>query len=255
MGILQILQFPSCFQVSQTKFPTFLPSFEEKSFPPVFEFTMIYQKFLMLCALTVCALSAHSGPGWDSPRRKPSVAYPGRLALNPEPEGVPQKPASPRPSAPQKPASPKAQNSTDLPPYYPLGWEERIDASSGRKYYMNKYTKTTTWKNPNPLEEPEPVSAPQKPASPKSKAQQTPPGPPGLSGDIGLPSGWGSTLNASGRRIYYKESDPLTSATWDHPSDPKPPATMPSSTAWLSKIGSYDDDDDRRQTLKRYNSG
>merc|ERR1711900_89719 len=138
-----------------------------------------------------------------------------------------------------KPASPKAQNSTpkDLPPYYPLGWEERIDASSGRKYYMNKYTKTTTWKNPNPLEEPEPVSAPQKPASPKSKAQQTPPGPPGLSGDIGLPSGWGSTLNASGRRIYYKESDPLTSATWDHPSDPKP--TAPPS----------------RQPLKRYNSG
>merc|ERR1711964_592249 len=195
MGILQILQFPSCFQVSQTKFPTFLPSFEEKSFPPVFEFTMIYQKFLMLCALTVCALSAHSGPGWDSPRRKPSVAYPGRLTLNPEPEGVPQKPASPRPSAPQKPASPKAQNSTDLPPYYPPGWEERIDASSGRKYCVNLKTDSISWKNPN-LE-----PAKKKPASIKK------------------------------------------------------PVSKPSSSAWLSKIGSYDDDDDSRQPLKRYNSG
>merc|ERR1711964_712100 len=222
MGILQILQFPSCFQVSQTKFPTFLPSFEENSFPPVFEFTMIYQKFLMLCALTVCALSAHdqNGPGWGLPRRKPSVTYPGRLALNPEPEGAPQKPASPK-------AQPK-----DLPPYYPPGWEERIDASSGRKYYVNLKTNSISWKNPNPAS-PRP-SAPQKPASPKSKAKQTPPGP---QGDIGLPSGWGSGLNASGRRYYYKESDPLTSATWDHPSDPKPTAPP------------------RRQPLKRYNSG
>merc|ERR1711964_772204 len=167
---------------------------------------------------------------------KPEPQKPGE----PEPS-APQKPASPRPSAPQKPASPKAQNSTDIPPYYPPGWEERIDASSGRKYYVNLKTDSISWKNPN-------LSAPQKPASPKSKAQQTPPGPPGPSGDIGLPSGWGSTLNANGRRVYYKESDPLTSATWDHPSDPKPTAPMPSCNAG----GSYDDDD--RQPLKRYNS-
>merc|ERR1711964_676127 len=176
-----------------------------------------------------------------------------KMCQTPKPEpSAPQKPGEPEPSAPQKPASPKAQNSTPkfLPPYYPPGWEERIDASSGRKYYVNLKTNSISWKNPNPAS-PRP-SAPQKPASPKSKAQQTPPGP---QGDIGLPSGWGSGLNASGRRYYYKESDPLTSATWDHPSDPKPPATEPSSTAWLSKIGSYDDDDDRRQTLKRYNSG
>merc|ERR1711964_772965 len=104
----------------------------------------------------------------------------------------------PEPSAPQKPGEPKAQNSTpkDLPPYYPPGWEERIDASSGRKYYVNLKTNSISWKNPN-LE-----PAKKKPASIKK------------------------------------------------------PVSKPSSSAWLSKIGSYDDDDDdSRQPLKRYNSG
>merc|ERR1711964_378116 len=161
-----------------------------------------------------------------------------KICQTPKPEpSAPQKPASPRPSAPKKPASPKAQNSTpkDLPPYYPPGWEERIDASSGRKYYVNLKTNSISWKNPNPASSR--PSAPQKPASPKSKAQQTPPGPPGPQGDIGLPSGWGSTLNASGRRIYYKESDPLTSATWDHPSDPKPTAPMKPASSKPSSSG------------------
>merc|ERR1711964_402679 len=75
-----------------------------------------------------------------------------KICQTPKPEpSAPQKPASPRPSAPKKPASPKAQNSTpkDLPPYYPPGWEERIDASLGRKYYVNLKTNSISWKNPN----------------------------------------------------------------------------------------------------------
>lgn len=40
----------------------------------------------------------------------------------------------------------ESMNTSDLP----LGWEERVDQKSGRKYWVNHINKTTTWNKPQP---------------------------------------------------------------------------------------------------------
>ncbi|KAI8721606.1 hypothetical protein NCS52_00302500 [Fusarium sp. LHS14.1] len=64
----------------------------------------------------------------------------------------------------------------------PLGWEKRHDPTSGRAYYVNHNTETTTWEHPSPL-----------------------------------PDGWEARATPDGRAYYVNHNTKTTS--WDDPRD------------------------------------
>ncbi|KAL2670057.1 hypothetical protein Neosp_014938 [[Neocosmospora] mangrovei] len=64
----------------------------------------------------------------------------------------------------------------------PLGWEKRHDPTSGRAYYVNHNTETTTWEHPSPL-----------------------------------PDGWEARATPDGRVYYVNHNTKTTS--WDDPRD------------------------------------
>ena len=51
---------------------------------------------------------------------------------------------------PELEPSPPVARSASIQGALPPGWEERFDPGSGRKFYINHATRTTTWQRPVP---------------------------------------------------------------------------------------------------------
>jgi len=107
----------------------------------------------------------------------------------------------------------------------PAGWSSRTDPKTGRTYYLNNITKTTTWKRPQAPQVvinnglPAPWIAHKDPATGKiyfqnnqtKGTQWTDPRP--------LPTGWSSKVDPGTQKTYYiNQTAKMTS--W---SDPRPP--------------------------------
>jgi len=115
-----------------------------------------------------------------------------------------------------QPASPQQ-------PVLPHGWEARYDPTSGRMYYIDHNTHTTSWSPPNvehnnsPAPAPAPVSA-----SPRSAPQQDS-NPQGNA----LPAGWEECVDPSTGRKFYKNHI-LKTTQWEYPTAPaQAPAPVP----------------------------
>ncbi|EIW81058.1 HECT-domain-containing protein [Coniophora puteana RWD-64-598 SS2] len=115
-------------------------------------------------------------------------------------------PQSPQRSAPPPgsflqlgpPTSNNPGNYTDIP--LPQGWEERR-ASDGRPYFVDHYSRATTWTDPRSTQ------ASQAQASQQALSSHANLGP--------LPSGWEMRLTSTGR-VYFVDHNTRTT-TWDDP--------------------------------------
>nr|CCC92291.1 conserved hypothetical protein [Trypanosoma congolense IL3000] len=97
-----------------------------------------------------------------------------------------------------------------LPPF----WEERVDAATGRVFYVNHQTRETTWTRP-----PAEVSQ-QRPAATPTTTQFTAPLPP-------LPPFWEERVDATTGRVFYVNHQ-TRETTWTRPPAPNLPVHHPS---------------------------
>jgi hypothetical protein len=142
-----------------------------------------------------------------------------------------------------------AQGSTPTPPL-PAGWEARIDSKSGRRFYVNLSTKTTSWVPPEasaattanvevggaaaalqPLSAAEHSSSLVEQPSSASRAEpkQSPPTTASTTTTPPLPEGWEARVDLkSSRRFYVNLATKTTS--WTPPEEGVPPDTRTAET-------------------------
>uniref|UniRef100_A0A671YLQ9 HECT-type E3 ubiquitin transferase n=1 Tax=Sparus aurata TaxID=8175 RepID=A0A671YLQ9_SPAAU len=147
-------------------------------------------------------------PGWEEKRdnkgRRYYVNHNSRTTSWTKPlvQGGAGSPQSPPPSQPPAPSEESPQHTPSPEPTYesgflPAGWEVR-SAPSGRPFFIDHNTKTTTWEDPRL----------KIPVQQRRRASLDP-------SDLGvLPPGWEERVHTDGRIFYIDHS---TTTQWDDP--------------------------------------